>query len=107
MYCSMNWVWILNGVNWIELGQKGVKFESPNWKQNGKPYQVNTAIRNQFNANQPKPQKKKGFLTRFFGAFLSSTENRKTDINQDVHAEYSEQADYSDAEDADLIEFEL
>ena len=82
--------------HWIYLdGQTNPEIIIPTFKKEGEIVYLKPPI-----PQQPKPQKKKGFLARFFGAFLSSTENRAKNIN-------IENSEYPDPNDSDLIEFEL
>jgi hypothetical protein len=46
---------------------EGETFVSPDWKQNGKPYQINREVKRKYIDNLPKPQRK-----RTFAEFLSS-----------------------------------
>ena len=56
----------------------GEKIESPIWKQEGKPYQINKAIIQKFIDSLPKPKPKlKGLFARLFGAFTFKYRKQK------------------------------
>jgi hypothetical protein len=50
---------------------EGETFPSPDWKQNGKPYQINKEIKKKYIDSLPKPNTKQSFLKRlFYAVFL-------------------------------------
>lgn len=66
---------------------EGKTFESPTWKQNGKPYQINKEVKQKF-IEQLKPQKKKGFVRRLWNILTIPAQNatdtsRKDEEDQD------------------------
>jgi hypothetical protein len=84
---------------------EGKLFLSPNWKQSGKPYQINKQLKAEF----AKPQQKKiGILERIKKAFEQKTakseETEKPDFEK---IEFPEETEYPDSSDSDLIEFGL
>jgi len=74
---------------------EGKLFQSPQWSQSGKPFQINRALREQFT----KPKPKKGFWERLF----SNNQSEKADFEK---IEYPED-ETEDPTDADLLEFGL
>jgi hypothetical protein len=86
---------------------EGEMFNSPQWKQSGKPFQINTELRAQFAKPQPR---KMGILERIRKALEQKTashqseETEKTDFEK---VEFPEEEDYPDSSDSDIIEFGL
>jgi hypothetical protein len=76
---------------------EGKLFNSPTWKQSGKPYQINRELRAEF--TQP-TETKKPLLQRILNKFSL----KGSDLGE--NPEYPED-ETEDPEDSDLIEFEL
>jgi len=51
---------------------EGETFESPDWKQNGKPFQINKEIKRKYIDNLPKPKKGKNAIRRLLEFMFSS-----------------------------------
>ena len=86
--------------HWIYLdGQTNPEIVIPTFKKEGEIVYLKPLI------PKPPPKKKMGFLTRFFGAFLSKS-STNTEIEHN-NIEYPEDPEYEDPEDSDLLEFEL
>jgi len=77
---------------------EGKIFKSPNWKQKGKPYQINNAIKKEY-IDQLKPQKKKGFVRRLVDILLIPARNAS---NTSQHEE-EDQDEIEEEEDAILF----
>ena len=57
---------------------EGETFHSPNWKQNGKPFQINREMKRKYIDTLPKPKKGKNIARRFLEfVFSSGTYNQK------------------------------
>ena len=94
---------------------EGKIFESPIWKQQGKPYKINKDIKALFMANlkPQQPQKKKSKLRRFFNAvdmMLTGNPHLKTArTNRNLNSDKSEQESnsfFEEQEENDLEEIE-
>jgi hypothetical protein len=57
---------------------EGETFESPDWKQQGKPHQINKEVKKKYIENLPKPKRGKNIARRFLEFVLSSYPYNKT-----------------------------
>lgn len=85
---------------------EGETFVSPDWKQNGKPYQINREVKRKYIDNLPKPQRR-----RTLAEFLASLwlgKNAKKTQNPESESEPEETEDEDETEGEELDEdFEL
>lgn len=77
---------------------EGKTFKSPEWKQKGKPYQINSAIKKEY-IDQLKPQKKKGFIRRLWQILTIPAQN----ATNTSHKEEEDQDEIEEEEDAILF----
>jgi hypothetical protein len=88
---------------WLFEGQL---FESPTWRQVGKPYQINNDIKQIWLNSLPH---KKTLREKLSGLFKTKPQEKRPQTEPDKpdfeKVEFPEEEDYPDSSDADLLEF--